>query len=255
MPNHFVMGMSLAAFACLVAGIRGSRAGLFFSALLAGALPWVMVQSGLVTLGLAALVLFGDSSLRRTERFAWVSLAALPSVGIVGTFFFWGPFDTFVRTVFLAPFGVIEAAIKVALGNRVQTARFCALGFWLGRDYRRGLVSLGRKACAHRFGAALRRFPGRARNARVLGDSACQVVAVPRVFHRSRAGGRIVRVDCGVQALALADLGDALAIPARSPRPASSDRCRMPRRGYGPSFRSLGEERWGADAVAHSLLR
>ena len=112
MPNHFVMGMSLAAFACLVAGIRGSRAGLFFSALLAGALPWVMVQSGLVTLGLAALVLFGDSSLRRTERFAWVSLAALPSVGILGTFFFWGPFDTFVRTVFLAPFGVIEAAIK-----------------------------------------------------------------------------------------------------------------------------------------------
>ena len=61
MPNHFVMGISLAAFACLVAGIRGSRLGLFCSALLAGVLPWVMVQSGLVTLGLAALVMFAES--------------------------------------------------------------------------------------------------------------------------------------------------------------------------------------------------
>ena len=51
MPNHFVMGISLAAFACLVAGIRSSRLGLFSSALLAGVLPWVMVQSGLVTPG------------------------------------------------------------------------------------------------------------------------------------------------------------------------------------------------------------
>ena len=112
MPNHFVMGMSLAAFACLVAGIRGSRPGLLFSALLAGVLPWVMVQSGLVTLGLAALVMFANPSLRRTERLTWASIAVLPSVVVIGAFFFWGPFDTFVRTVFLAPFGVIEAAIE-----------------------------------------------------------------------------------------------------------------------------------------------
>ena len=112
MPNHFVMGMSLAAFACLVAGIRGRRSCFFFSALLAGALPWVMVQSGLVALGLAALVMFADTSLRRTERLTWVSIAVLPSVVIIGAFFLWGPFDTFVRTVFLAPFGVIEAAIE-----------------------------------------------------------------------------------------------------------------------------------------------
>ena len=105
------MGMSLAAFACLLVGIRGSRLGLFFSALLAGVLPWVMVQSGLVSLGLAALVMFGDSSLRRTERLTWLSITALPSVAIISAFFFWGPFDTFVRTVFLAPFGVIEAGI------------------------------------------------------------------------------------------------------------------------------------------------
>ena len=112
MPNHFVMGMSLAAFACLVAGIRGSRLGLFFSALLAGVLPWVMVQSGLVTLGLAALVMFANPSLRRAERLTWFLTAVLPSVVVIGAFFFWGPFDTFVRTVFLAPFGVIEAAIE-----------------------------------------------------------------------------------------------------------------------------------------------
>ena len=111
MPNHFVMGISLAAFACLVAGIRGSRLGLFFSALLAGVLPWVMVQSGLVTLGLAALVMFANTSLRRNERLTWLSITALPSAAIIGAFFFWGPFDTFVRTVFLAPFGVIEAGI------------------------------------------------------------------------------------------------------------------------------------------------
>ena len=121
MPNHFVMGMSLAAFACLVAGIRGSRPGLFFSALLAGVLPWVMVQSGLVTLGLAALVVFANPSLRRTERLMWASIAVLPSVVVIGAFFFWGPFDTFVRTVFLAPFGVIEAGLGMDWSWRWQT--------------------------------------------------------------------------------------------------------------------------------------
>ena len=111
MPNHFAMGMSLAAFACLVVAIRGSRPSLFFSAILAGALPWVMVQSGLVTLGLAALVMFADQALRRTERMTWACVAVLPSIVIIGAFFLWGPFETFVRTVFLAPFGVIEAGL------------------------------------------------------------------------------------------------------------------------------------------------
>ena len=117
MPNHFVMGISLAALACLVAGIRSSRLGLFFSALLAGVVPWVMVQSELVTLGLAALVMFADPPLRRAERLNWFLIAVLPSVGIISAFFFWGPFDTFVRTVFLAPFGVIEAAIQNDCGG------------------------------------------------------------------------------------------------------------------------------------------
>ena len=122
--------------ACLVAGIRGSRLGLFFSALLAGVLPWVMVQSGLVTLGLgSACDVRGIRPLRRAERLTWFLTAVLPSVVVIGTFFFWGPFDTFVRTVFLAPFGVIEAAIaeRPVVGNHVETARFCALGFGPGR--------------------------------------------------------------------------------------------------------------------------
>ena len=111
MPNHFVMGVSLAAFACLIAGLRGRRACFLFSALLAGALPWVMVQSGLVTLGLTALVLSAGTSLHRRDRAIWVAIAACPSVLVVGAFFVWGPFDAFVRTVFLAPLGVIEAAV------------------------------------------------------------------------------------------------------------------------------------------------
>ena len=112
MPNHFVMGMSLVAFACLVAGFRGCRPCLFASAVLVGALPWVMVQTALMASGLAALALFGSSSLRRSERLVWLSLAALPSVVTVGAFFLWGPFDTFFRTFFLAPFGVIDAGIE-----------------------------------------------------------------------------------------------------------------------------------------------
>ena len=112
MVNHFVMGMSLAAFACLVAGLRGRRAWFLFSAFLAGALPWVMVQSGLVTLGLTALVLFGGTSLHRRERATWVATAACPSIIVVGVFFTLGPFETFVRTIFLAPLGVIKAGIE-----------------------------------------------------------------------------------------------------------------------------------------------
>lgn len=109
MPNHFVMGMSLAAFACLVSGIRGSRSCFCISALLAGALPWVMVQSALVSLGLAALAML--SVARPSPRLAWASIALLPSVVTVGAFYFCGPFDTFVATVFLAPYELIAGAI------------------------------------------------------------------------------------------------------------------------------------------------
>ena len=122
MPNHFVMGMSLAAFACLIAGIRGSRLGLFFSAFLAGVLPWVMVQSGLVTLGLAALVMFANPSLRRTERLTWFLIAVFPLVVIIGAFLLCGDHSTrSCRTVFLAPFGVIEAGLGMDWSWRWQT--------------------------------------------------------------------------------------------------------------------------------------
>ena len=111
MPNHFVMGMSLAAFACLVSGIRGSRTCFLFSALLAGAVPWVMVQSGLVSVGLAALVMFAHTSLRWRQRLTWASIAVIPSVVTMAAFYFWGPFDTFVATVFLAPYELIADVI------------------------------------------------------------------------------------------------------------------------------------------------
>ena len=70
--------MSLAAFGCLVAGIRGNSPLFFFSAFVAGLLPWVMVQSVLVTAGLAALVMFADTTLRRSERLTWLLTAAIP---------------------------------------------------------------------------------------------------------------------------------------------------------------------------------
>ncbi len=114
MPNHFVMGMSLAAFACLILGIRGSRTCFLFSALLAGSLPWVMVQSGLVSLGLAALVMLAHTPLRWRQRLTWASTAALPSVVTAGAFYFWGPFDTLVTTVFLAPYELIADVIRSA---------------------------------------------------------------------------------------------------------------------------------------------
>ncbi len=112
MPNHFVMGMSLAAFACLVAGIRGSKPCLVISAILAGTLPWVMVQAGLAAMGLAALAMLGGSKLGQPARLVWLTMAVLPSVAIIGAFYFWGPFDVFYRTVFVAPFGVIDAGIE-----------------------------------------------------------------------------------------------------------------------------------------------
>ncbi len=117
MPNHFVMGASLVAFACLVAGIRGSRTCFCLSALLAGALPWVMVQSGLVSLGLAALVMFADTSLGWKKRLAWASIALFPSAVTVAAFYLWGPFDTFVATVFLAPYELIAGVF----GNAGQS--------------------------------------------------------------------------------------------------------------------------------------
>ena len=59
MPNHFSMALSVVAFACLVAGLRGRSLAYGFSALLAGVLPWIMVHAGLLALSLAALAVLG----------------------------------------------------------------------------------------------------------------------------------------------------------------------------------------------------
>ena len=103
-PNHFAMAMSLGAFACAMEGIRRDRRAMYLvSALLAGLLPWMMVHTALAALAIAALAIFGVWSKNRCWILPWLAVAALPSIAVVGAYVLWGPLDTFVRTVFLAP--------------------------------------------------------------------------------------------------------------------------------------------------------
>lgn len=140
LPNHFSMALSVTAFACLVAGLRGRREqgkasgggpaqrpggtrrmAYFASALLAGALPWTMVQAGLTALSLAALAMLGESrqgAFRQTSvnpkawlwqrPLCWLLVASVPSVALVAAYFLWGPFEVFARTVFTTPLGVLD---------------------------------------------------------------------------------------------------------------------------------------------------
>ena len=143
LPNHFSMAMSVAAFACLVAGLRRPGGAAYFaSALLAGLLPWMMTHSGLVALSLAALAILGDPAnarawswpatptpgsgssspppaapgnaglkarLRTGRRpLRWLLVACAPSAALVAAYYLWGPFDVFVYTLFAAPFGVLD---------------------------------------------------------------------------------------------------------------------------------------------------
>ena len=133
LPNHFVMALAVVAFALLVAGLRGRRWEYLLSALVVGGLPWVMIHAAVVAVGLALLAVLGglgqrpgsagvspacgrnarvsSTNHRRIAvgaRLAWLCLAAAPSVLVVGAYWLWGPFDVFVRTVFGAPFAVIE---------------------------------------------------------------------------------------------------------------------------------------------------
>ena len=102
-PNHFAMAMSVAAFACAVEGLRRDlRAMYLASAFLAGLLPWMMVHTGLAALAIGWLAIAGAWSKRRWIG-PWLAVAAFPSIAIVGAYVLWGPFDTFVRTVLLAP--------------------------------------------------------------------------------------------------------------------------------------------------------
>lgn len=107
MPNHFSAALTLAAFACLVAGRRHRQIAYFASALLAGALPWTMAQAALVSAGLGLLAVFRSPQQNWPRRLLWLAVAALPSLAIFGTYFALGPFDTFLRTL-VAPLGVFE---------------------------------------------------------------------------------------------------------------------------------------------------
>ena len=111
-PNHFAMAMSVAAFACAVEGLRrGLRTMYLASALLAGLLPWMMVHTVLATLAIGVLAVSG-ARLKRCWIGPWLVVAGLPSVTVVGAYFLWGPFDTFVRTVFLAPFNFVTESFE-----------------------------------------------------------------------------------------------------------------------------------------------
>ncbi len=107
MPSHFCMAMSVAAFACLVAGRRGRPVLFVCSGLLVGLVPWVMPQAALVTLALGTLALCSRSSPWR-DRLLWLVAAALPALATFGAYLGWGPFETFLRTVLVAPFGVLD---------------------------------------------------------------------------------------------------------------------------------------------------
>lgn len=107
LPNHFVMALAVVAFAAVVAGLRGRRGVFFLSAVVAGALPWVMAHAALVAGALALMALFGQRQ-RAAPRWGWLLAAATPSAIVLGAYWFWGPFDTLVRTVFGAPLAVLD---------------------------------------------------------------------------------------------------------------------------------------------------
>ena len=113
LPNHFLMAMSVGAFACAVQGLRRNRRGMFLvSALLVGLLPWMMVHTGLIAVAIGCLAISGARSRRRWIG-PWLVIAALPSFAVFGAYFFWGPFDTFIRTVFLAPVDFVTEGLSV----------------------------------------------------------------------------------------------------------------------------------------------
>ena len=109
------MALSVVAFAGVVEGLRrGARPLYLASALPAGLLPWMMVHAAPVALSLAVLAGWGLRAGRRPGRWwwEWLAVAALPSLAVAGAYFWWGPFDVFVRTVFLAPFGVMGGGLE-----------------------------------------------------------------------------------------------------------------------------------------------
>ena len=118
MPNHFAMAMSLAAFAGVVAGLRGRPTAYLASALLAGALPWTMVQTSLLSAALAVAAVIAPSWASGSRpgateqspsialRVAWVAVAAVPTVALLAVYGLSGHLDVFLRTV-LAPLDVL----------------------------------------------------------------------------------------------------------------------------------------------------
>ena len=168
LPNHFVMALAVVAFALLVAGLRGRRWAYWLSALIAGALPWVMIHAAVVAGALALLALLGGArsvDRRLVPRLAWLCLAAAPSALVVGAYWAWGPFDVFVYTVFGAPLAIMEmrgggyhffsaAALWRMLLDAPWVVGFVAL-LALGVAWLRGLWRAAGRGTALRLAPAL----------------------------------------------------------------------------------------------------
>ena len=164
MPNNFSMMLSVVAFACLVAGRRGRPAIFVLSGLLAGLMPWVMTQAALVPLSLGLVALCSPVRPWR-ERLLWLTAAALPSFATFGAYLAWGPFETFLRTVFAAPLGVLNMRAGTGgyhLFSAAELLRFCIDSPWaVGQAALlvAGLVSLPGAARRAPAASALRLAP------------------------------------------------------------------------------------------------
>ena len=171
MPNHFAMAMSVAAFACVIAGLRGGKLAYLTGALLAGALPWTMLQTSLLSGALVLLALFGgwtptagSAAAARPSyalRIVWLGVAAAPTALLVGLYATAGHLDIFARTVFAAPLEVM--AMRGGDGYRFFTgaeiARLLADSPWVvlqALALLAGLLWLPRAIRAAPRGSALR---------------------------------------------------------------------------------------------------
>lgn len=164
LPNHFAMVMSLGAFASAVEGTRREHRTMYLgSALLAGLLPWMMVHAALVALAVALVAIPGAWPKKRCWAWSWLAVAMSPTIAVVGVYALWGPFDTFIRTVLIAPIDYLAEGrtggttffLDVDWGAPVVTRELLHYGALLLA----GMVLLPGTVCRAAAGSPLRMSP------------------------------------------------------------------------------------------------
>ena len=158
MPNHFSMMLSVAAFACLVAGRRGRPVVFVCSGLLAGLLPWVMTQAALVLLSLGLVALCSPARPWR-ERMLWLAAAALPALATFGTYLAWGPSRPSCVRYSRPPSACWTCAQAVAIGCSAAPSCCASAPIRRGSSAKRRFWWPGWPACRVRRGR--RRLPRR----------------------------------------------------------------------------------------------